>query len=383
MVSVLLLLLAAPLVGAEKPSPILVSYSFDDGKTDTGPDTFSVFRNARGARGSVELSNAFRASGYQSVEIRDTAGDHDFPELQGYFPERRNGWLVIHFALLVTNPKEELNIALAGPGWFNLNQDGISFWLSTRDGDLFQTTDSIPKRLLRLRPFTWYGIDVDYDIVRGRYDLRIWEEGIEELLVSLKDVPNAGSHPGSAVSMFSFIGDLADRSNVTYYVDDVIVATDRKISLPPFVAPGRRRFLADSAPSAPEVKGEAAAVRLERQGDAAFRARDLREAKRLYEEALKTAESRAALFLKLSDVSFLMGDLASEKALREKIFGTLAAKALALTLSTSSEPSPPKEGNGCPSRDSACPSRDGRCPCRGTAALQGTVIALQGTVAAL
>lgn len=31
-----------------EPSPILVSYSFDDGKTDTGPDTFSVFRNAKG-----------------------------------------------------------------------------------------------------------------------------------------------------------------------------------------------------------------------------------------------------------------------------------------------------------------------------------------------
>jgi hypothetical protein len=318
--SVLLFLLAVPMAGAEKPSPILVSYSFDDGKTHTGPDTFSVFRNAST---DVQLSNAFRASGYQSVEIRDVAGNQDFPELQGYFPELRKGWLVIHFALLVTDPAEELNIALAGPGWFNLGQNGISFWLSTRDGDLVHTTDSIPKRLLRLRPFTWYGIDADYDIERGRYDLRIFEEGVEKPVVTLTDVPNAGSHPGSAVSMFSFIGDLADKSNVTYYVDDVLVATDRKIALPPFVAPGRRQFLADAQPSMPEVKGEASAVRLERQGDAAFRERDLREAKRLYEEALKTAGSQAALLLKLSDVSFLMGDLVSEKALREKIFGSL------------------------------------------------------------
>ncbi|HKH49599.1 MAG TPA: hypothetical protein VKM72_33475 [Thermoanaerobaculia bacterium] len=306
---------------AAKPSPILVSYSFDDGKTDTGPDTFSVFRNARG---NVQLSNAFRASGYQSVEIRDVAGDGDFPELQGYFPERRDGWLVIHFALLVIDPQEELNIALAGPGWFNLNENGISFWLSTRDGDLLHTTDSIPKRLLRLKPFTWYGIDADYDVVRGRYNLEIYEEGIEKPAVSLKDVPNAGAHPGSAVSMFSFIGDKGeDRSNVVYYVDDVVLATDRAIALPPFVAPGRRRFLADAQPSSPERPEAPLAVRLERQGDEAFRKRDLREAQRLYEESLKTSKEKAALLLKLSDVAFLLGDLASEKALREKIFGSL------------------------------------------------------------
>ena len=316
----LLALLAAIPTAAAEPSPILVSYSWDDGKTETGPDTFSVFRNARG---NVQLSNAFRASGEQSVELRDAAGDHDFPELQGYFPELRTGWLVIHFALLVIDPREELNVALAGPGWFNLDQDGISFWLATRDGNLIHTTDSIPKRLLRLKPFTWYGIDADYDVVRGRYDLRIYEEGIEEPVVSLKNVPNAGSHPGSAVSMFSFIGDLADRSNVVYYVDDVVVATDRKIELPRFIAPGRRAYFVDKHPAPAAADGEPTAVRLERQGDAAFLVRDLREAKRLYEEALTTSENRATLLLKLSDVSFLMGDLAAEKALREKICGSL------------------------------------------------------------
>jgi len=312
-------LAAIPAIAGE-PSPILVNYSFDDGKTDTGPDTFSVFRNARG---NVQLSNTFRASGYQSVEIRDVAGDRDFPELQGYFPVRRTGWLLIHFALLVIDPREELNVALAGPGRFNLHEDGISFWLATRDGHLIHTTDSIPKRLLRLKPFTWYGVDADYDIVRGRYDLRIYEEGVEEPVVSLKDVPNAGSHPGSAVSMFSFIGDLKDRSNVIYYVDDVVVATDRKVQLPRFIAPGRREYFVEKHPAPAAEEREAEAVRLERQGDAAFRARDLREAQRLYEESLKTTERLDVLLLKLADVSYLLGDLASEKALRERIFGSL------------------------------------------------------------
>jgi hypothetical protein len=320
-----LILLTALPASAAGPSPILVSYSWDDGKVDTGPDTFSVFRNARG---NVQLSNAFRASGTQSVEIRDVAGDGDFPELQGYFPVRRDGWLVIHFALLVTDPKEELNIALAGPNGFQLVPDGISFWLFTRDGHLFHKTDSIPKRLLRLKPFTWYGIDADYDVVAGRYDLRIFEEGVEKPVVSLKGQPNAASHPGSAVNMFSFIGDYGeDRSNVVYYVDDVVVASSRAVALPAFVAPGRRQFLADRQAGVPQKpaaqEGEPDAVRLEREGDAAFRSRVLPEAERLYEAALQTAKDPRALLLKLSDVAFLRGDLAAEKALRERIFGSL------------------------------------------------------------
>lgn len=318
-----LLLWAALPASAAQPSPILVSYSWDDEKTDTGPDTFSVFRNARG---NVQLSNELRVSGSQSVEIRDVAGDGDFPELQGYFPERRDGWLVVHFALLVVDPRQELNIALAGPRGFGLGRDAIAVWLSTRDGDLLHTTDSVPKRLLRLEPLTWYAIDVDYDVVRGRYDLRIFEEGGRRPVVALKDQPNAASQPGSAVSLFSFIGDLADRSNVFYFVDDVVVASTRKVALPPFVAPGRRQFLADAPPS-PQTQttqeGGPDAVRLERQGDEAFRRRDLREAQRLYESALQTAKDPRALYLKLSDVSFLRGDLATEKTLREKIYGSL------------------------------------------------------------
>lgn len=325
----LLIFLAGSLAAqaaAQKPSPILVSYSFDDGKTDTGPDTFSVFRNARG---NVQLSNAFRLSGYQSVEIQDVAGDKDFPELQGYFPVRGDGWLVVHFALLVVDPREELNVALAGPGGFRLAKDGMALWLATRDGELIHTSDSMAKRLLPLKPFTWYGIDVDYDVARGRYDLRVFEEGIEKPVLSLENQPNATSQPGSAVSVFSFIGDnMDDLSNVTYYVDDVVVATDRDIVLPRFIAPGRRKFFVETAAVPPpsmdaHAPQEPEALRLERQGDEAFRQRDLKEAKRLYEQALPTSEEKERLLLKLADVSFLVGDLKTEKALREKIFGSL------------------------------------------------------------
>lgn len=226
---------------AESPS-FLVRYSFDDGATATGPDTFTVFRHAKG---SVQLSTAFHVSGYRSLEIRDVAGDGDFPELQGFFPERRDGWLTFHFALLTTDPRQELNAALAGPGWFQLGEDGIAVWITVRDGVLRHVSDSIPKRLLPLKAFTWYGIDVDYDVARGRYDLRVTEEGHPEPVIFLKNQPNASSQPGAAVNVFSFIGDLADRSNVVYYVDDFVLGSDRSAKHPPFVAPGRRKFFVD------------------------------------------------------------------------------------------------------------------------------------------
>lgn len=241
----LLLLLAfdgAWAAGAAAP-PFLVRYSFDDGATATGPDTFTVFRNAKG---SVQLSTAFHVSGYRSLEIRDVAGDGNFPELQGLFPERREGRLFLHFALLTTNPSQELNVALAGPEWFMMREDGIAFWLTVRDGYLRHVSDSIPKRLLAIKPFTWYGIDVDYDVARGRYDLRIAEEGNPRPVISLKDQPNTSAHPGAAVKAFSFIGDLDDRSNVDYYVDDVVLGSDPNAKRPELVAPGRRKFFVDT-----------------------------------------------------------------------------------------------------------------------------------------
>lgn len=224
------------------PAKVLVQYSFDQGGVATGPDTYSVYNFSQG---NVQLSTAFSLSGSNAVEITDVAGSGNFPELQGYFKELRQGTLFAHFAFLVTNPEQELNIALAGPACFRLKQDGIGFWLKSENGYLRQVSDSVPKKLFKLQRFTWYVVDLAYAIERGRYDLTILEEGSPLPLVQLKDQANASNNPHSVVDKFSFIGDLADRSNVDYYVDDVVVGTDQEIQQLPFVAPGRRRLFVD------------------------------------------------------------------------------------------------------------------------------------------
>jgi hypothetical protein len=177
-----LLIFAAMEAGAAE-SNVLVQYSFDDSLTDTGPDTFAVFQHAKG---HVRLSTQIRYSGYRSIELRDVAGDHDFPELQGYFPERKSGELFFHFAMLVVNPDQTLNVALAGPSHFQLAKDGIAFWLKTTNGVLHHVSDSIPKKLFTVDPFVWYLVDLRYDIAKGTYDLTIRREGVADPLVALR-----------------------------------------------------------------------------------------------------------------------------------------------------------------------------------------------------
>lgn len=247
------LLLALPsLAQATEPeelesldASLLVGYSFEtDEDLATGPDTFRVYQNAKG---SVRLSPHFRTSGYHAVEVRDFPADGNFPELQGYFPERQEGRLYAHFALLLTDPAEELNIALAGPSGFGLRRDGLFFWLSTLNGNLVHYSDSMPKRLFEARPFVWYLVDVSLDLDAGSYDLRVTEEGVEEALVDLENQPNAPNQPRSAVDKYSFIGDRGqDTSAVLYYVDDVFLAVAGEAELPAFIAPGRRRLFIDS-----------------------------------------------------------------------------------------------------------------------------------------
>jgi hypothetical protein len=221
----------------------LVRYSFDDDLLDAGPDTFSVFQSGKG---SVRLSTVYRFSGYRSVEIRDAAGDRDFPELQGYFPVRSKGKLYLHFAMMTTDAGEELNIALAGPQWFTLRKDGIAFWLKTANGYLTAISDSMPKKLFAIRAFVWYVVDTTYDIDAGTYDLKIRQEGLETPVTEVRGQPNAASQPGSQVDKFSFIGDPdTDASNVVYYVDDVLVGVDEAIAQQPFAAPGRRKLFVD------------------------------------------------------------------------------------------------------------------------------------------
>ncbi len=228
---------------AAAPSGTLVSYSFDDDRLDTGPDTVAVFQNSRGR---VRLTSDFRYSGYRSVEIREVAGDGAFPELQGYFPLRRSGHLFAHFAFMVADPSEQLNIALAGPAHFTLRKDGIAFWLQSRGGSLVHYSDSMPQRLLSLQSFTWYLVDVAYDIDRGLYDLEVRAEGATGPALTRKGQPNAFGSPGSAVDKFSFIGDTGhDTSKVVYYVDDVLIRVDEPIEPGPLVAPGRRKLSID------------------------------------------------------------------------------------------------------------------------------------------
>jgi hypothetical protein len=230
-------------LAAAASSSVLVQYSFDDGLTDTGPDTFAVFQNAKG---HVRLVSQIRYSGYRAIELRDVKGDGDFPELQGYFPERAAGELFFHFAMLVANPEEPLNIALAGRSHFSMTKDGIAFWLKTRDAELLHVSDSIPKRLFKIEPFVWYVADVRYDIDKGTYDLTIRKEGTKTPVVALTDQPNATHSADSSVDKFSFVGSVfEDDSDVTYYVDDVVIGTDENIILGPFVAPGRRKLFID------------------------------------------------------------------------------------------------------------------------------------------
>ncbi|HKP71464.1 MAG TPA: hypothetical protein VJT82_00910 [Pyrinomonadaceae bacterium] len=236
-------LLASSSASQQAASGVVVSYSFDDDNVATGPDTFRVFNYAKG---NVNLTTTYCHSGYRSVELHDETGDKEFPELQGYFPLQRKGQLFAHFAFMTTAPNEPLNMALAGPQWFTVRKDGIAFWLSTGDGFLYQHSGKVPRKLFALEPFEWYTVDVAYRIDEGTYDLTIRAEDKERPpLVSLVRQKNASGQAESAVDKFSFIGDLEDKSNVTYYVDDVVISVDRPVTQKPFATPGRRKLFVD------------------------------------------------------------------------------------------------------------------------------------------
>lgn len=229
----------APPLAAETIT--LASYSFDDELIDTGPDTFQVFEFAKGR---VALNTDFPYSGYRSVQIQDVSKDGSFPELQGYFPIRKTGRLHFHFAFMVADPGQELNIALAGPAHFNLKRDGIGFWLLLENGRLSHMSDGLPRPLFDPQPFVWYVVDLDYAIEQGRYGLRIANNAWT--MVDIGDAPNAVGLPGSVVDKFSFVGDLwKDVSNVSYFIDDIGVAASDGAAPGPWAAPGRRKLFID------------------------------------------------------------------------------------------------------------------------------------------
>jgi tetratricopeptide (TPR) repeat protein len=200
----------------------LVSYSFDDGTVETGPDTFVVFEHANGR---VDLSEDFYVTPYSSVVIEDVPGNGAFPELQGYFPEVDAGKVYVQFYLMPTQRDEELNIALAGPARFTIEPQGIALWFIFRNGRIEQVSDGIARVLLaHFDPFQWYRFEIVYDVDRGTYDVRVGIGDHGPTLVHLTRQPNAAGAPGSGVSIFSFIGDLRDRSAVRYYLDSLNVS---------------------------------------------------------------------------------------------------------------------------------------------------------------
>jgi len=247
LLGLLVLSVGATAVGqeaGEEPAHVLVWYDFDGSEIETGPYTLSVFEDAQG---SVSLSSTYPFSGHRAVEIRAVAGDGEFAELQGFFPDKQTGRLFIHFAFMIAEPHEPMNIALAGFSHFRMVKDGIGFWLKTENGVLHHVTAGEEEELFRVEAFAWYVADVSYDIDRGTYDLSIMEEGQDAPVVSIGDQPNAVGIPGSKLRKFSFIGDPPgiDRSNVRLYVDDIIITADGPIHQTPFVAPGRRMLFVD------------------------------------------------------------------------------------------------------------------------------------------
>ncbi|HEY6549378.1 MAG TPA: hypothetical protein VI589_15790, partial [Vicinamibacteria bacterium] len=239
---ILLGALSAP-AAEDPPGSILASYSFDD-DVPTGPDTFRIFQYSKG---TVRLTSAYHVSGYRAIELRDVAGDESMPEIQGYFPVQSTGRLHAHFSFLTATPQEELNIALAGPRFFELEKDGIGFWLKSDHGTLVHYSGRVPRKLFRLEAFVWYSVDLVYDVGAGVYDVTIRQEGRGQPLVTLVRQKNAPGQAGSAIDKFSFVGSpFVDTSRVVYYVDDIVIGTSETVVSRPFVAPGRRKLFIDA-----------------------------------------------------------------------------------------------------------------------------------------
>ena len=216
----------------------------EEDDVETGPYTLMVFE---GAKGSVSLSSHYRYGGYRSLEIKDIAGDEEFAELQGFFADKWHGYLFIHFAMLIVETEEAMNIAFAGNAHFSMREHGLAIWLKLRRGTLYQVSDGEDVPLFDVEPFTWYVFDLAYDVDAGAYDLWVHAEGQEDPVVALAEQVNAVGIPGSQLRKYSFIGDLPgqDRSNAWFYIDDIAVTNDIPVSETPFVAPGRRMLFVD------------------------------------------------------------------------------------------------------------------------------------------
>ena len=325
----------------DAPSPVLASYDFET-PTPSGPDTFWLRENA----GSVDLSTAFRWSGERSLHLREVAGDQDFSEFLAYFDERRGGTVYIQFYLLVTERGPTLNVGLAGSGWFlNPDQHGHAVWLQTHDGRLRHHPHDGWQDLADLRPFSWYFVDLMYDLQRGTYALALFEEGQEEPVVDRREQLNLTGEKLSSVRFLSFIGDLEDTDGFDFFIDDLLIATSPAVRQKPFVAPGRRSYFVEHlttletklspaerddlfhlarqvlAASDSNPVSDDQRLLLERAADAAFAVEDLDLAETVYRRL--AAYDRVRMWLKLADVAHLRGDVDEERRFREAIYGRL------------------------------------------------------------
>ena len=335
-----------PLHHQERPaaSPILAYYDFEE-PSASGPDTFWVRESGDG---EVALSGAFRFRGERSLHISEVPGNRDFAEFLAYFRECKEGSVFLQFYVLFTDPEQRFNFGLAGPRWFlNPKRDGQAIWLQTDRGMFRHRPHGGWEPLFAPRSFVWYFIDIVYDIDEGKYDLAIFEEGLEEPVVDLRKVRNMNGHNQSVVKYFSLIGDLEDAGRFDFFVDELIIATDPTVLQEPFVAPGRRRYFVDMLRVGPsqdllpqerqdlfwrarnwldELAGNSPKVdlgSLEAAADEAFLAEQLDLAESIYERLAELDYHRLRMDLKLADIRHLRGDVEAERSLREGIYGRL------------------------------------------------------------
>jgi tetratricopeptide (TPR) repeat protein len=239
----------------------LASYGFEEDDLDSGPDTFWVYQTSKG---TIRLSGEYRLSGYRSVEIHDSPGDGDNPDLQIFFPQHAAGDLFFHFAVMVTNPEETLNIAFGGPKEFHLDKDGNALWITNAQGGFSVYSNGRKVALFPTEAFRWYVFDGVYHIDRGTVDVAVYRENDTSPFLRKDGLAATNGVKGSAVNKLSFIGDAPpvyvmkdgraeskvegtgiDRSRTTYFVDDIVIRDDRRSDPGPLVAPGRRRLFVD------------------------------------------------------------------------------------------------------------------------------------------
>lgn len=235
----LTLVLASHIALAQQAT--IVSYDFDGGLLQSGPDTFQVFRNNLN---KAELSYELAHSGSASIHLTDPVGDLDFVEFQGYFAPQDSGVLTLGFSFLITGEENAFSVALTGERKYQLHKRGINFWL-TYDGEWLRNyNNSIPKKVLRPEAFHWYTVRTELNFDVGRQNLLIMDE-YGDVVYEAEALPMApGVHNIHTVQEFSIVGDIYDKVSSDFFIDSFFITSST--SLPrKLVAPGRRMLFVD------------------------------------------------------------------------------------------------------------------------------------------